>query len=60
VKLSTEATLQEERRLRMQTEQALAELKEKYDILVAKTNSTSNNPTPNQAEWRDYLRTYRL
>jgi hypothetical protein len=54
MKLSTEATLQEERRLRIQVEKEFSELIEKYDILVSKTNSTKDNPDS------DYLRTYRL
>ena len=54
MKLSTEAKLHEERRLRILIEREFIELKEKYDILVSKTNSTKDNPDS------DYLRTYRL
>ena len=54
MKLSTKASLQEERRIRIQVEKEFSELREKYDILVSKTNNTKDNHNS------DYLRTYRL
>jgi len=53
MKLSTEAKLHEERRLRILIEREFIELKEKYDILVSKT-TTKDNPDSN------YHRTHRL
>ena len=49
MKLSLQETLQQERRLRIQTEKEFHELKEKYEILLAKSNNQDTEhkePTP--------------
>jgi ribosomal protein S13 len=56
--MTLEAKLQEERRIRILVEREFAELREKYDILVAKHN-IKNNPDADMIR-NQMLRSYRL